>query len=481
MLLSIDNPNPKNDTMDTLPQEMLDEILWHIFDRHQPVTERFETFTSASIQTILACRLVARRWFESEVLIRIFAALLSETPMVWYNHRLPVLEEISEIPKYASCFSHGIAICSMDMGLVEYGENERWGSGRDELDEENPIVPYLVHLLRRFSCVEHFRFYPINPKCLNGSWPNWKISKEKSVPVDTGFRATRIPPGHGYPALTEGEYSWHGVQRESAWIFSRIMEGFWYSGLELHSIESPLFGNRASFCATEVPCSEFRWSPFTWFGAGLTRIAITITRTSRITIFDETILRLENLEYLEITMSRTPENLPYWNWGLPETYWLHRYESQESGSLKKLKEFRLMSDQQHFYSASDLLKCLRRFPSLENVAFGHILLCEGDWDSLVQQLASFNLKKVWLLDPRDLVHNPQELVTDDDGPGIRNVNMNFQMIKYVAGQHFSNAALEARLIDSNSLWTSDRRPGLRRDFEYPGFRTFEVEDEEQDG
>jgi len=88
--------------MDTLPQEILDEVLTHIVDRHQPVTERFKTFTPASLHTVLACRLVARRWFESEVLVYIFAWVLSETPMVWYNHRLPVLEEISEIPKYAS-------------------------------------------------------------------------------------------------------------------------------------------------------------------------------------------------------------------------------------------------------------------------------------------------------------------------------------------------------------------------------------------
>ena len=154
MLLSIRNANPENDTMDTLPQGMLDEVLWYIFDEHCPVTERFVTLTSASIQNILACRLVARRWFESEVLTLMFAALLSITPMVWHNHRLPVLEEISEIPEYDRYFAH-ITICGMDMVLVEYEEYERWGPGRDELDEENPIVPYLGHLLRRFSSVSY--------------------------------------------------------------------------------------------------------------------------------------------------------------------------------------------------------------------------------------------------------------------------------------------------------------------------------------
>ena len=158
--------------------------------------------------------------------------------------------------------------------------------------------------------------------------------------------------------------------------------------------------------------------PFTWFCADLTRIAITITRTGRISIFHGTILRLENLEYLEITMSRNPETLLYWNWQWSDIYRLDHYQSQESGSLKKLKDFRLMSDHQCFYSASNLLECFRRFPNLENVAFGHVLLCEGDWDSLVQQLASLNLKKLWFLGPRDLIHNPQELITGDNRLGI---------------------------------------------------------------
>jgi hypothetical protein len=54
------------------------------------------------------------------------------------------------------------------MELVEKGEDKRWGAGRDELDEEHPIVPYLVHLLR-VSWVEHLRFYPIHPKCLDAT------------------------------------------------------------------------------------------------------------------------------------------------------------------------------------------------------------------------------------------------------------------------------------------------------------------------
>jgi hypothetical protein len=88
--------------MNSLPQELLDEVFYQIFDGHQPVTERFETFTPTSMRTILDCRLVERRWFESEILTRNFVWALQETPFVWHNHRLPVLEATSELPKYTT-------------------------------------------------------------------------------------------------------------------------------------------------------------------------------------------------------------------------------------------------------------------------------------------------------------------------------------------------------------------------------------------
>ena len=461
--------------MDTLPQEILDEVLTHIVDRHQPVTERFKTFTPASLHTVLACRLVARRWFESEVLVYIFAWVLSETPMVWYNHRLPVLEEISEIPKYASWFNQSITICGMDMSLVEYGAYERWGPGRDELDKENPIVPYLAHLLRRFSWVEHFRFYPIHPRCLNGSWPNWKVSKEERVPVDACFD-DRTSPRYGYPVLAEGEYSWQGVQCESAWIYPHIMEGLLYSDLCLYSVESALFGNRASYCAISLPVSGSGFSPVEHFSYDLTRIAITCTNVAPISIFGTWMMDIENLEYVEITLSRSPKDEHhYYNLPLGGSHLMCGYRPEDEGKfLKKLKDFRFMSDCQYFYSVDDLLACLRPFSNLENVAFGHILLGEGDWSSLVQRLVPFKLKKLWLLDPRNLIITQRTYFPLETGA----INSDVEMVKYVGDEHLLEAALEVRLIDTDSLWTSDQHPALRRDFEYPGFRIFEMEDDD---
>lgn len=92
----------------------------------------------------------------------------------------------------------------------------------------------------------------------------------------------------------------------------------------------------------------------------------------------------------------------------------------------------------------------------------------------MQQLVPFKLKKLWLLDPRDLIIT--QSVCFPLGGGA--INSDIEMVKYVEDEHLLEAALEVRLIDTDFLWTSNRHPALRRDFEYPGFRIFEMEDDD---
>lgn len=205
-----------------LPQEILDNIFLYIWDTEQPTTERFDNVSKTSIRTILNCRLVARRWFDSETLTRVFVGVLTLTPFVWYNHRLPALEEISETPKYSRRFNTVITICGMDLGLVTLKDHDRWGPGRDELDKENSVTHYLVHLLRRLSWIEHFQYYPIHPNCLDGTWPNWEVTDSDRTSLETCFQGEPDRSKYGYPALAEGEYSWQGVQKESQWIFPKV-------------------------------------------------------------------------------------------------------------------------------------------------------------------------------------------------------------------------------------------------------------------
>ncbi|KAI4926819.1 uncharacterized protein J4E92_005979 [Alternaria infectoria] len=477
--------------MEKLPQEILDNVFVHITHTEPaPISERFDGLCKPSVRTVLNSRLVARRWFESDVLIRDFVDIVSRTPLVWYNHRLPVLEEITEIPKYTRWFNQRITICGMDLGLVTLGEYDRWGTGRDELDKENPVTQYLVHLLRKISWVEHFRYYPIHPNCLHGTWPKWEVSESDRVSLETCFRGGPERSRYGYPALKEGEYSWWGVQLESGWIFPRIMEAFQESHLWLKSVESPLLGNKASYCAISGRGDPFHSTSFResdllqWFPKTLTRVAINITRPMTGPLMNSGGLEeLVNLEYLEIALSKTPEisigdGGPF---GAP--FDLGPWSSEVWYRLENLKEFRLMSDYQYSFDEWDILNILNFFPNLERLALGHILLASshGDWCSLLHKLADFNLKELWLLDPRHIVfvgpqHHHQPHVGNDPDLAIEGThNTDYHVVKYVSDEHMLDAAQDVCVIDTEMEWPAEGcvYPRLSRDFRYGGFKIFE--------
>ena len=478
--------------MEKLPQEILDDVFVHLTHTESaPIIERFDGLCKLSVRTVLNCRLVARRWFESDVFIRDFVDIVSRTPLVWYNHRLPVLEEITEIPKYNRWFNQTITICGMDLGLVTLGEYDRWGTGRGDLDKENPVTQYLIHLLCKISWVKHFRYYPIHPNCLDGTWPKWEVSESDRVSFETCFRGGPERSRYGYPALEEGEYSWWGVQLESEWIFPKIMEAFKESHPTLDILESPLLGNRASYCAISGGADALRRTPssltydlFQWFPNTLRHVAINITCPRGGPLFmSRGLEELVNLEYLEITISKTPEELVADAGPFRAPFDLGSRSPDLWYELKNLKEFRLMSDYQSSFSEFDILNLLNFFPNLERLALGHILLASshGNWCDLLQKLAGFNLKELWLLDPRHIVfvgpqHHHQPHV--DNGPDLAiegTHNMDYHVVKYVPDEHVLNAAEDMCVIDAGMEWPADgcAYPRLSRDFPYYGFIFFE--------
>jgi hypothetical protein len=104
---------------------------------------------------------------------------------------------------------------------------------------------------------------------------------------------------------------------------------------------------------------------------------------------------LANLEYLEITLSRSPVDhfdgdrplfephslssasapIP-----APSDYLTYRSDYE----LSKIREFRFMSVHQYTFAERDLFLTLTFFPNLEKLAFGHITLGGGDWSGLLQ-------------------------------------------------------------------------------------------------
>jgi hypothetical protein len=162
--------------------------------------------------------------------------------------------------------------------------------------------------------------------------------------------------------------------------------------------------------------------------------------------------------------------------------------------LEKLVEFRLMADHQHSFTENDILHFLNFFPNLQHLALGHIPFANlsRNWSSLLNQLTVYDLEELWLLDPRNLVcGHPQRVISHGflaDGfhhhygqsqttvPTIDELhNTDYHTEKYVEDEHLLVAAQKVRLIDTGSLWTDEghAHPGLRRDFEYPGFSIFE--------
>jgi len=225
--------------------------------------ERIWNFPLTVRKAICNSRLVQRRWNESHGLEVMFAAVLGFTPVIWYNHRIPILEEIG-----ASIWGAKmriISFCGMDFGLVEKGADKRWELGREEMEKELLILEYLVHLLQQFRGVIWLRYHTIHPKCLDGSWPNWKVSCE-----DDFFREESrfLPPA-------SGEHTWSGVQMENEWIFPRIMDAVYEADLVLRVFEMPLLGNRASYGALSSG------AVFENFGATLTHLSMSVTATWR--------------------------------------------------------------------------------------------------------------------------------------------------------------------------------------------------------
>jgi hypothetical protein len=441
--------------METLPQEILDEIFraFNIFEHK--VTARFHNFPAAVRQAILNCRLVQRRWRDSLILERLFVNVLEETPFVWHNHRIPKLEDIGDT-KYGN-WMQTLSLCGMDLGLISQGADARWGVGRKEAEKENSIVEYLVHLLLRVSWVEHLRYYTISPKCLDGTWPEGKVSEWD----DHSFEK------YGYPALAAGEHSWYGVQNENEWTYQRILEAFYMAGLWIESIEMPLLGNRAAYCALEA-CF------WVWLPETLRRLSMTVTKTFFFNRLERFLKNLSGLEILEMSFSTDRE----WQRAfLPPGDTWHLMELSPALSLHtlpkllSLKEFRLMSDNQFSFSVSDICEFLTLCPKISELGFAHIMFSEGTWKELMRRLEPLRLESIHLLSPRDIVTFP--VTVNQWGTMVNTRVPVWPAVKYEPDQHTKNAAKEVKLIHTESPTEPDGQPKKSRTFEYPGFAIFE--------
>ncbi|KAL6704905.1 hypothetical protein ACN47E_007450 [Coniothyrium glycines] len=255
----------------------------------------------------------------------------------------------------------------------------------------------------------------------------------------------------------ESTYSWECLQNESHWHFDTIMRAVDEAEMKLESIETPLFGNRASYCSI-LPDN---WC---WFPRTLKRIAITVTRSSPDILLH--IHKLPHIEYLDITLCTLLQNHNEvtdfrWIWFAE---WIISNNLHACYRQTAVKEFRLMANSQFGFCAHDLLRVLRLFPNLKRLGFAHVNLCcehEDTWSDFLHGLACLKLDRLWLLNPQNLRRNGKE---------------DYRMIKYQACAALPVAAQEVRYIERVLPWLKSGRPLFRRDVEYPGFTMFEVDE-----
>jgi hypothetical protein len=256
----------------------------------------------------------------------------------------------------------------------------------------------------------------------------------------------------GNPALVEDN---DDVQNQNEWSYNLFINSICEAGRDIDSIDMPLFGNRAAYCALPTfPCIVH---PMT-----LKVLCLTMVSVPEDEAFYDWIYRCQALEALQLSFSMCPKNQPpaylppdgYH--GIMPGWW----PSHSDFRLISLKTFQLMSDNQYSFAVEDICQFLSMFPNISELAFAHIMLAEGTWKDFLERLQSLNLEKLFLLSPRDII-------TTDDFQPI------WPATKYEADQHTKNAAKEVRLVHTESPTELNGQPMKTTTFEYPGFAIFE--------
>ncbi|KAH6629526.1 hypothetical protein C7974DRAFT_188401 [Boeremia exigua] len=428
--------------MDTLPRELFDAVLQQLADYSFPESARFPVLDDTSRQAILTARLVGHCFCSSKKLNDLFIMVLEETPFMWCRDQQPKLVEVSR-SRLASQMTT-LSLCGMNLDPWHHGDGLNLLS-RSRIAAIFPKT--LTNVLRRFVSVKHFRYYPVSPKSFREPWPGCK-----SV-LDAGPRAQ-----WGYPPDDDLTHSWLSQQHSPSWICGETVANIEDAGLALESITFPLFGNRASYCGIQAA----------YFPSALKRLTISLTdRFNEVAVFEPWLDALRNLTFLEVAISRNPESLQPWNSFAICRHLTNKTIITPRQQLPRLVELRIMADNQICFSERDLLLGLSLFPNMQKLGLAHILIKSqfndaSSWEGFVKQLIPMNLRRLWLLDPRNLCIN------DYMGPGGH-----YKMVKYRANDSFRAVANEVRLIDTNSIWVEGLEPPKRRNFDYPGFAIFE--------
>jgi hypothetical protein len=442
--------------MDTLPQELLDEILRYLVEDGFPATARYAVLTSSSKESILNGRLVQKRWFTSEILINVFVRMLEEKLCIWRDYKLPHVEVVAQ-SAYAERI-RCLTICSLNEDLFFWHEHG-WVDGATMREKQTLIDDYLVPLLRQIPEVKSIRYHTGQPEIL-------EISRFNNKALRRTRNATRRLR-HLRP--WENDARSRRTANMAAWSLRCIGKVIQKAGLPIESIEMPLNGNRASIWAVQP---EDLWYPKT-----LTRLAVNVVFGILTPTVQEWLCGLVNLRYLDLAFSYDlPRNVgpqPVWltkSWKKLDSS-IHPDVSQQ---LPRLKDFRLMGDLQHWFCVQDIFNLLDYFPGLERLGLAHVaVLADVTWPDLLVGLGPIKLKELWVLNPRHFVPGPIPI-------DIRQ-NLDWRMYRYLGCPALDSAAQEVCLFDTECPWPQGNYPPCKINFPFHGFALFEQSRKMADG
>ena len=253
---------------------------------------------------------------------------------------------------------------------------------------------------------------------------------------------------------------------------------FYDGPLCLENIEMPLYGNRASYCAAEIMFWDLPISTY------LKRVSVNITRPMPTALLDSMGYRV-GVEYLDLTLSHSAHDK--WSWSgshLPPStplLLIDPHITRARQEYASLTELRLMFDNHYSITENELMSVILLAPKLERLALGHFKLQQGTWSSFLRRLSRSSLKRLWLLNPVQIVMIPfvhlplahDRVIRAADRKWWTELGGIDNMFKYAEDANLYSAADEGRLIDTQTDWDPREEPKRSRTFEHPGFGIFE--------
>ncbi|KAF1995326.1 hypothetical protein P154DRAFT_611237 [Amniculicola lignicola CBS 123094] len=365
--------------MEKLSLELLENILAHLVVEELSMTERFATLTPESKQTILNARLVCRSFLRSKALRQQFVPIIAQTPFIRIGDTVPGLDEFSQ-SEYAA------ELNTLSFSGIYKEPNPATAVSAGPFYEAIRSIPVLLPILKRLSNVRHLRYYPVTARYIHGSWQD---SGDDWPPVEYNWTE---PVDDPTMKVFRGEAA---VNPESS-VFRWLPTAFSAAKLTLESLEMPLMGNVASWCAMETELSPN-------FVSNLKRCSFNYTSRRGRCLFPLELLQASNLEFLELAVSR----------GQYQRSWLlttHEVIPQQlmwdnNGELVRLpnlKEFRFQTDNSYRLNSIQLVNALAVFPNLTKLGFANIRLADEDgWETVLKTLQSKSekLEGLWLVNP----------------------------------------------------------------------------------